>query len=343
MSGALIILVTYGLDVEGPDDPVIKSAERALDAVLHALNPGTFMVDVLPILKHVPAWFPGAGFKRKAREWSKMYIEMNVLPFEIVKKQMESGTAPPSFVSNGLAELYENPNGCGYTEQDLMYTAGSMYEAGTDTTYTALLSFILAMTLYPEHQRKAQAEIDRVVGQERLPEHQDRELLVYLEAILLEVQRWQPIIPSAIPHYIHVEDEYRGYRIPKNSTVIGNTWAILHDEEMYPDPYAFKPDRWIKDGKINPAIRDITSGFGFGRRICPGRFLAMSTMYISAASILAAFDISKAIDENGAIIEPKVEYASNTQNRPLPFECSIKPRSEKHKKLAMETYEHEFD
>ncbi|KAJ8090229.1 hypothetical protein PM082_018825 [Marasmius tenuissimus] len=111
---------------------------------------------------------------------------------------------------------------------------------------------------------------------------------------------------------------------------------------MYPDPYAFKPERWIEDGKINLTIRDVTSGFGFGRRIYPGRFLAMSTMYISAASILAAFDISKAVDKNGAIIEPKVEYASNIQNRPLPFECSIKPRSEKHKELVMETYEQEF-
>ncbi|KAK1220350.1 hypothetical protein PQX77_016886 [Marasmius sp. AFHP31] len=339
MTGTLIILLTYGLDVEGPNDPLVRTAERAIEVGNQAATPGNFMVDVLPILKYVPAWFPGAGFKRKGREWHKIYVEMVTLPFGIVKKQMENGEAHPSFVSNRLTKLYEDPNECGYTEQELMQTASSMYAAGTHSSRTALLSFILAMTLFPETQRRAQNEIDRVVGQGRLPEFRDRESLVYVEAVLREVQRWQPVAHAAMPHYIHVEDEYRGYRIPKNSTVMGNPWAILHDEEMYPDPHAFKPERWIKDGKINPEIRDITSAFGFGRRICPGRHLAMSMIYISAASILATFDISKAVDENGLEIEPRVEYTSTITNIPLPFNCTIKPRSEMHVKLIMDTHD----
>ncbi|KAL0066758.1 hypothetical protein AAF712_006149 [Marasmius tenuissimus] len=189
LTGGLIILVTYGLDVKGPNDPVVRTAERAVEMANHAATPGAFMVDALPILKYVPAWFPGAGFKRKAREWNNLYVEMGTLPFGIAKKQMVRLVIP-----------------------------------GTDTSRTALLSFILAMTLFPEIQRRAQAEIDRVVGQGRLPEFQDRESLVYVEAVLREVQRWQPVVPAGVPHYIHVEDEYRGYRIPKNSTVIGNSW-----------------------------------------------------------------------------------------------------------------------
>ncbi|KAK1227832.1 hypothetical protein PQX77_009145 [Marasmius sp. AFHP31] len=80
---------------------------------------------------------------------------------------------------------------------------------------------------------------------------------------------------------------------------------------MYPDPYNFKPERWIKNGKIDPAIEDFTSGFGFGRRICPGRHLAMSLLYISAASLLAVFDFSEPVDENGVVGQQKVEYVSN--------------------------------
>ncbi|KAL0066768.1 hypothetical protein AAF712_006159 [Marasmius tenuissimus] len=293
MTGTLITLVTYGLDVN-PDHPVIRIAERGIEVSTHVATPGAYLVDTLPILKYVPEWFPGAGFKRKAREWNKIYTEMNVMPFEIVKKQMDNGTAPPSFLSNSLSKFYENPKECGYTEEAVVHTAGTMYSAGTDTTWTALLSFIIAMTLYPETQRKAQAEIDRVIGRGRLPEFRDRESLVYVEAIMREVQRWQPIAPTAIPHYVHVEDE-----------------AVLHDEEMYPDPYEFKPERWIKNGKIDPAIKDFTSGFGFGRRICPGRHLAMSLLYITAASLLAVFDISKPVDEDGVAIEQKLEYISN--------------------------------
>ncbi|KAL0572343.1 hypothetical protein V5O48_009614 [Marasmius crinis-equi] len=342
MSGALIILVTYGLDVKPEDDPVIGVAEQALDAFLYALNPGTFAVDALPWLKYVPDWVPGAGFKRQAKEWRKIYHRLNVEPFELVKEQMANGTALPSFVSNALSLLHDDPKGCGYTEDVIMQTAATMYEAGTDTTYTGLLTFILAMIHFPEYQRKAQEEIDRIVGQGRLPDFRDRDALVYVEAISQEVQRWQPIGAAGVVHYIHTEDEYRGYRIPKDSTIVPNTWAILHDEEMYPDPYRFNPERWIKDGKINPEIRDITAGFGFGRRICPGRYLALSTMYITIATMLAAFDITKAVDESGVPIEPKIEFISSLQNRPVPFRCSIKPRSAAHEKLAVEAEEHDF-
>ena len=80
------------------------------------------------------------------------------------------------------------------------------------------------MTLHPEYQSKAQDEIDRVVGNQRFPDFQDREALVYVEAILREVQRWQTIGPTGVPHYNHVGDEYRGYRIPKNCTILANAW-----------------------------------------------------------------------------------------------------------------------
>ena len=79
------------------------------------------------------------------------------------------------------------------------------------------------MTLFPEFQRKAQAEIDRIVGNGRLPDFRDRESLVYVEAIIREVQRWQPVAPVTV-RYIHSDDEYRGYRIPKDSTIIPNFW-----------------------------------------------------------------------------------------------------------------------
>ncbi|KAK1224821.1 hypothetical protein PQX77_012232 [Marasmius sp. AFHP31] len=342
MTSGLIIGVTYGFDVKGHDHTVINVSKEALNAFSHALNPGTFLVDAIPALKYVPDWFPGAGFKTKAKEWKKLYERMNHVPFEMIKRQMENGTASPSFALNALSRLHDNPEKCGYTEEELLYTAGTMYEAGTDTTLTGLLSFFLAMTLYPEYQRKAQAEIDRVVGDGRLPDFRDRESLVYVEAILREVQRWQPVSGSGGPRCIDADDEYRGYRLPKGSIIMPNAWAILHDEEMYPDPYTFNPERWIKDGKINLAVRDITSTFGFGRRQCPGRFLALSSTYLAIASTLAAFDISKEVDANGVVIEPSGEYINNVQNRPVPFECCIKPRSAVHEKLIMEAAEHEF-
>lgn len=84
------------------------------------------------------------------------------------------------------------------------------------------------------------------------------------------------------------------------------TRAILHNEQVYPEPDVFKPERYLKDGVLNLEMTDPTliGAFGYGRRICPGRFLAQKSVWISVTSILASMNITRAIDERGAIIEP---------------------------------------
>ncbi|KAJ8081611.1 hypothetical protein PM082_007457 [Marasmius tenuissimus] len=340
LTGSLIVRVTYGYEAKHHNDPVLELGEYVMSVLTHVVSPGTFLVDTIPWLKYVPDWMPGAGFKKQAAKWSKLYEKFNTEPFRLTKADMANGVAGPSFVGNALQKASEDPQSCWYTEEEVMNTAASMQEAGQDTTHAALLSFVLAMVLHPECQVKAREEIDCVVGSERLPDFGDRPLLLYVEAIMQEVLRWQPVGATGVPHYTHVEDRYRGYYIPKDTTVLPNVWAIFHDERMYPDPYKFNPERWLKEGKINPEVRDVTSGFGFGRRICPGKQLAMSTIYLTITTMLAVFDISKAVDENGQVIEPGVKFTSNNlNNRPEPFKCSIRPRSTIHEKLAREAVE----
>lgn len=87
------------------------------------------------------------------------------------------------------------------------------------------------------------------------------------------------------------------------------TRAILHDEKVYPEPEVFNPERYLKDGALNLEMTDPTliGAFGYGRRICPGRFLAQKSVWISVTSILASMNISCAIDEHGASIKPTGE------------------------------------
>lgn len=76
------------------------------------------------------------------------------------------------------------------------------------------------MSLHPEVQKKAQEELDRVVGPNRLPEFEDYENLVYIQAILLESMRWMPVTPIGVPHSSTRDDQYRGYHIPKGATIL---------------------------------------------------------------------------------------------------------------------------
>lgn len=87
-------------------------------------------------------------------------------------------------------------------------------------TTSSCLSFLLAMALFPEAQKKAQAELDRVVGPHRLPEFDDFVNLPYVRAVVKETIRWMPVIPFGLPHAVTADDVYSGYRISKGTTII---------------------------------------------------------------------------------------------------------------------------
>ncbi|KAJ7138644.1 cytochrome P450 [Mycena filopes] len=327
MAGETIMALTYGIDVLPADDPYIALAEHAVRVGETAAAPGNFWVDTVPFLKHIPDWVPGAGFKYKAKEWQELGRQVKEVPFAVVKDQMASGTARHSFSAQSLQKMADSENPY-YTEETVQSTAAVMFLAGSDTTVAALLTFILAMLANPAAQKKVQQEIDSVTGQMRLPNFNDEAALPYVSALVKEVLRWGPVTPLGVPHFLPVEDEYRGLRLPANSMVIGNAWAILHDETAYPQPHEFNPDRFLlANGKPNPDVREPQAAFGFGRRICPGRYMATSAIWIAVVNILAAFDITKAVEEDGKIIEPTYEYLTDLISAPVPFECSIKPRS----------------
>ncbi|CDO75710.1 hypothetical protein BN946_scf184493.g8 [Trametes cinnabarina] len=326
MAGSLILGVAYGIDVQPKNDPYIATAETALHAMSKAGNAGAYLVDYMPFLKHIPSWFPGASFKRQAAEWRKATTAMVEVPFKAVRNAMAEGKASPSMIVSLLHQLDDDP---GKQERETIISGGS------DTTVSALGSFFLAMLMYPEIQCKAQAEVDRVVGRDCLPDFSDEPALPYVSALVKEVLRWRPVTPLAVPHRLTADDFYNGYHLPAGSIVVGNSWAILHDEKTFPDPEAFIPDRFLNpDGSLRTEMRDAElAAFGFGRRICPGRHLACASIWIAIASVLSTFTLCKAVDENGNIIEPSGDYLSGLVTYPLPFKCEFKPRSGKSAEL----------
>lgn len=90
MTGEVIISVAYGLDVQAEDDPYITLAERGNEGPIEAVIPGAFLVDMLPFLKYVPAWVPGAGFQKKALRWKEFGRAMVEIPFAVTKANIVS-------------------------------------------------------------------------------------------------------------------------------------------------------------------------------------------------------------------------------------------------------------
>ncbi|OCH89273.1 cytochrome P450 [Obba rivulosa] len=324
--GASVMSTVYGIEIEENDDPYITCAERAVEGAAEGFTPGAFWVDFLPFLKYVPAWVPGAEFQRKAARWKVDALALKDLPWD---QTVMDGQYMP--VAAKLMERFAHMSGQARAQEEEIAknVAGLAYGAGADTTVSTLHSFFLAMTLYPEVQRRAQEELARVVGSGRLPEFSDRAELTYINAICKECMRWQPVTPLGVAHASILDDEYNGFLIPGGSVLMQNTWGILHDPDRYPEPEEFKPERYLRDGKINPDVLDPTTvSFGAGRRICPGRYFSDISLFINVACVLHVFDITPVLDEHGNPRIPEIKMTTGFLSHPVPFECDIKPRSE---------------
>ncbi|KAK7032791.1 cytochrome P450 [Favolaschia claudopus] len=328
---ASMISIAYGLDVAPTGDEYISTADAILDIFLEALTPGKFLVDAIPLLKHVPAWVPGAGFQHKAVQWKREIREWLDTPFQAAKQMMDEGSARPSFTMDNLREM-EHSEVSYISEDDIKYVAGTIYSAGKDTTRLALRVFVRGILENRAAQRNAQQQIDKVLGCKpghRLPTFEDEPDLPWVTACVKETLRWWPVLPLGLARCTSAEDVYEGHRIPAGSFVLPNVWAILHDETVYPDPESFKPERFLlPDGRLNLDVPDPDIAiFGFGRRICAGQQMGWNTVWIMVASMLAAFDITKARDEStGEVIEPSVGHTSEIMDAPVPFKCSIQRR-----------------
>lgn len=319
--------IAYGYRLKNAQDPFFTNARLALNRLAEAAMFTNFLVNIFPSLKYVPEWMPGTNWKRIGRQWRADKEQALNGPYEWTKAQIAGGTSEPSII--GLLQGHALISGLSSTEKDKCLREIGMvfYSGGTDTSANTLIAFIAAMVLHPEVQAKAQAEIDTTLGPSVLPTMSDRDRLPYVNKLILEVLRWRPVLPTAIPHVCFQDDVYRGCEIKKGTIFLGNIWAIGHDEVTYPNPDAFNPDRF-EDPDVPQA-----PAFGWGRRKCPGIHHAEHTLFINIASLLATFNFSKV---DGKVI-PKIEDMGNSVISELkPFDFELSPRSEKHRRIILD-------
>jgi len=332
-AAAVILSVARGHNMKSMDDPYIVAAQEILTIFGQATKAGEFHVDNWPILKHVPSWFPGAGFKRQAMEWKEQLMRLVNEPIETVKRNMQAGTQPICYISKSFEEL-GGLKACTKEKEELItWTSVSLFGGGRDTTVSAITTFFLAMTLYPDVQKKAQAKIDRVTGGNRLPEFEDRDQMPYTCALLKEVLRWRPVAPIGVPHRLIRDDVYDGYFLKEGTSVIPNIWAMNNNEAVYPQPTRFMPERFLEADGVTPVVipyaKDFGShAFGFGRRICPGLHIADASLFITIATTLAVLDIKKDVDANGVEIDFVPETISGIVTHIKPWPCRITARSD---------------
>lgn len=219
-SASVIMLVTYGHRLKNWDDPLVTEIYKVLDNLTEMTAPGAHAVDSFPSFARLPQFLLGnwRTFGKKVFEHdSKVYQKL----WNRLKQEVDEGTAKDCFCKT----FYLNsPEKQGIDDLLAAYTCGGLVEAGSETTSTTLNNFLLAMLLFPETARKAQEEIDRVIGSDRLPTFEDEGNLPYIRAIVKEVLRWRPVNKFGMMHCTSEDDWYEGFFIPKGTVAVLNWW-----------------------------------------------------------------------------------------------------------------------
>jgi len=236
---------------------------------------------------------------------------------------MNMGLQSPSW--NWAKEFAGSVEGRKVTPLQVAYDLGLLIDAGLETTSSIMEVFTLAAIIAPDAMRKAQEELDRVVGQDRLPLFKDRDDLPYMSAVVEETQRWRIISPLMFPHGMMEDDTYMGYTIPKGATVFPLGYTMSLDEQRFDKPLEFRPERWlekVKNGRF-------TNFFGYGRRACPGQAIGRNSLFIIFSRILWAYNIKKASNKP---INDRA-FSSGFISIPQPFDVVFEPRSAHHRKM----------
>lgn len=312
-AAGLVFALAYGKRLHSIDSEDLKELDEIVENTLTTLKAGEWIVDLIPALNYLPRWL--APWKRYAEKLRNFESQVYLKNFG---KAMASRSWNWSKRVQGMADGQ-------MSALELAYDVGIMYEVSTDTTTIALEVFVLAAVLHPHVIKKAQAELERVVGPERLPDFSDKDKLPYVHAVIQEVLRWRPVAAGGVPHAVTENDEYMGYRIPKGATVIANHWAISHDDELFPNPEVFDPERWIQ----NPDLP--VAAFGHGRRTCFGQHIARNSMFIIISRFLWAFDIVCAHEERDSkkfwLVPDPMDMTQGFNSKPMPFKAEFTARS----------------
>jgi cytochrome P450 len=288
-STSVVSIVGWGRRISENNDYVLGIALSFVQNGAGFSSPGQFLAESYPWLCKLPAWLyplPSILWNEGQRSLRYFYA-----------LSLEGSRSKVDCFSKHLLKSQEE---YGLNYKEVASLTGNLIGGGVDTTSTSTITFIFAMCIFPEVQRKAQEELDRVIpNQDRFPNWVDEEKLPYISALVTENFRWRSaIVLGGPPHAPIKDDVYNGYLIPKGTTLIGNLWAIHRNPKDYPNPDEFRPERWLDEDEYRPrpTKRGIFT-FGWGRRACSGQPLAEQGIWFTIAELLFAFEM-RAIDKD---------------------------------------------
>ncbi|KAJ9615082.1 hypothetical protein H2200_001156 [Cladophialophora chaetospira] len=345
-SNSVILSIVYGIRSPTFDAPYLKRLNDLVEIWARINEFGaTPPVDIFPFLKYVPQQFLGNWVTRATKVHDELHALYNGLLSSVMKRREATGSMP-SIVDR----LLDQQEKTGLTTHQITLLAGVTIKGGSDTSASVLASFVQAMVTYQDVQKKAQAEIDSVVPEDRVPNFDDYEKLPYVAQIVKESHRWRPVAPLSVPHRLAEDEWVDGKLLPKGAVIFLNVWGLHHDESKFANHENFDPDHY--KGRTLLAAEYANSAdyenrdhydYGNGRRLCPGIHLADRNLFHCISKMLWAFHIEMATDpKTGKPIVPDTDivtgYREGLTACAYDFPIKLTIRSEARRAAIMKEY-----
>lgn len=357
---SVVVNLTYGQRVHRLDGfAKLHKIYDVIETVSRVAQPGNYLADTFPVLRLLPDML--APWRREGRRMHEWEMELFGSLLKEGQAALEKCVILPGFVNQYLRSradaTTEVTSGNGTTEDGWMrdkllaYVAGTILEAGSDTTASTIHSFVLFMLENEHVLHRAREEIDSVVGKDRLPTFEDEDKLPYLVACIKETMRRRPSVIMGVAHKAEEDDIYGGYLIPKGAAVMGNVWAIHMDPVRFPNPTAFDPDRFYWPDKPiswasgpDPRNRDHYA-FGWGRRFCQGSYVAEASLFVAISRIVWGFNLCA--PRNNVTGQPEVPNTMDEEaswmegfiSGPRKFNVTFEARSGKHAEIIQRAFD----
>jgi len=235
----------------------------------------------------LPDWLPlpGKAAKRKAMRTLLGLVDRHI------RARATSSAAPPSPDLLGmLLSLRDEEHGEPLSHQEVFDQCMVTFQAGHETSATALLWWSLLLAEHPAEAARVQQEVDAVLG-DRAPGPQDMAALPRLTASLKEAMRLYPPIAALLTRRATEDLQLGRWKIPRGTLLRITPWVLQRDARVFDQPEFFRPERFMPDAP--PPPRGAWMPFGAGPRVCIGQHFAMLEMTLIAAMLLQRYTLER--------------------------------------------------
>ncbi|XP_069799563.1 cytochrome P450 2F2-like isoform X2 [Dendropsophus ebraccatus] len=268
------------------------------------------------VIKHLP------GPHRKMMENFAIMEDFIKKKIENNMKTLDSNN-PRDFIDCFLIKMEKEKNNEGtfYNSNTLVMCALILFFGGTETVSSTLRYTLLLLMKHPSVAEKFCSEIDNVIGR-RPPIYEDRHNMPYTEAFISEIQRYADVTPLAIPHELTADTQIRNYTFKKGTVFIPLLTSVHIDKTQFSNPENFDPKNFLdENGKL--IKKEALMPFSAGRRICPGKNLAVVEIFIFITTLLQNFTIKSLVPPEKISVAP---VETGLGHIPPSFEICFLPR-----------------